>query len=124
MKKTFYLFNPGILERKDNTLKFTPCTEEDEGMAVAAHPRYLPVEDISEFYVFGSLRANSSLFNFLGQKEIAVHFLIIMKIILAHLCLKTVCFPVECYWHRLLITKIIKKECVLLRSLLKEQPVI
>ena len=74
MKKTFYLFNPGILERKDNTLKFTPCTEEDEGMAVAAHPRYLPVEDISEFYVFGSLRANSSLFNFLGQKEIAVHF--------------------------------------------------
>lgn len=37
MKKTFYLFNPGILERKDNTLKFTPCTEEDEGMAVAAH---------------------------------------------------------------------------------------
>ena len=41
MKKTFYLFNPGILERKDNTLKFTPCTEEDEGMAVAAHPPLL-----------------------------------------------------------------------------------
>ena len=32
------------------------------------------VEDINEFYVFGSLRANSSLFNFLGQKDIAVHF--------------------------------------------------
>ena len=28
MKKTFYLFNPGVLERKDNTLKFTPCAEE------------------------------------------------------------------------------------------------
>lgn len=37
-------------------------------------PRYLPVEDINEFYVFGSLRANSSLYNFLGQKDIAVHF--------------------------------------------------
>lgn len=24
MKKTYYLFNPGQLERKDNTLKFTP----------------------------------------------------------------------------------------------------
>ena len=74
MKKTFYLFNPGILERKDNTLKFTPCTEEGEDMSVTSQPRYLPVEDISEFYVFGSLRANSSLFNFLGQKDIAVHF--------------------------------------------------
>ena len=74
MKKTFYLFNPGILERKDNTLKFTPCAEEGEDMSVTSQPRYLPVEDISEFYVFGSLRANSSLFNFLGQKDIAVHF--------------------------------------------------
>ena len=39
-----------------------------------AQSRYLPIEDISEFYVFGSLRANSALFNFLGQKDIAVHF--------------------------------------------------
>ena len=68
------MFNPGILERKDNTLKFTPCAEEGEDMSVTSQPRYLPVEDISEFYVFGSLRANSSLFNFLGQKDIAVHF--------------------------------------------------
>ncbi|TGX81133.1 type I-B CRISPR-associated endonuclease Cas1 [Palleniella muris] len=73
MKKTFYLFNPGELERKDNTLKFTPVSE-DGALAPASQARYLPVEDISEFYVFGSLRANSSLFNFLGQKDICVHF--------------------------------------------------
>lgn len=73
MKKTYYLFNPGVLERKDNTLKFTPCSENGDVMESGA-PRYLPVEDISEFYVFGSLRANSALFNFLGQKDIAVHF--------------------------------------------------
>lgn len=73
MKKTFYLFNPGVLERKDNTLKFTAYSEED-GKEILAAPRYLPVEDINEFYVFGSLRANSSLFNFLGQKDIAMHF--------------------------------------------------
>ena len=74
MKKTYYLFNPGILERKDNTLKFTPLSEDDERPMPNAQVRYLPVEDINEFYVFGSLRANSSLFNFLGQKDIAVHF--------------------------------------------------
>ena len=75
MKKTYYLFNPGQLERKDNTLKFTPVAEEDgNGEPCTGQPRYLPVEDVNEFYVFGSLRANSSLFNFLGQKDIAVHF--------------------------------------------------
>ena len=74
MKKTFYLFNPGVLERKDNTLKFTPVSEDREIVSSDAQSRYLPVEDISEFYVFGSLRANSALFNFLGQKDIAMHF--------------------------------------------------
>lgn len=74
MKKTYYLFNPGILERKDNTLRFTPCTDNDDAPPDNTQSRYLPVEDIGDFYVFGSLRANSSLFNFLGQKDIAVHF--------------------------------------------------
>lgn len=74
MKKTYYLFNPGQLERKDNTLKFTPIVKDGNGEESNGQPRYLPVEDVNEFYVFGSLRANSSLFNFLGQKDIAVHF--------------------------------------------------
>ncbi|MBO4529201.1 MAG: type I-B CRISPR-associated endonuclease Cas1 [Paludibacteraceae bacterium] len=75
MKKTFYLFNPGTLERKDNTLKFTPYEEEVDGeLQQAGQTRYLPVEDIAEFYVFGSLHASSSLFNFLGQQDIAMHF--------------------------------------------------
>lgn len=74
MKKTFYLFNPGQMERKDNTLKFTPFAIDEDGTEHAGQPRYLPVEDISEFYCFGSLKASSSLFNFLGQKDICVHF--------------------------------------------------
>lgn len=75
MKRTYYLFNPGKLERKDNTIKFTPCEESDDGeLRRSGQPRYLPIEDIEEFYVFGALDANSSLFNFLGQKDIAVHF--------------------------------------------------
>ncbi len=75
MKRTYYLFNPGQLERKDNTLKFTPFEELENGeLRPAGNARYLPVEDINEFYVFGSLYASSSLFNFLGQQDIAVHF--------------------------------------------------
>lgn len=74
MKKSYYLFNPGALERKDNTLRFVPFTENDEGVMIEGQPRYLPVEEVNEFYVFGSLRAPSSLYNFLGQKDIAVHF--------------------------------------------------
>ncbi len=74
MKKTYYLFNPGTMERKDNTLKFTPVEYDENGNEREGKPRYIPIEDVSEFYVFGSLRANSALYNFLGQKDIAVHF--------------------------------------------------
>lgn len=74
MKKSFYLFNPGELERKDNTLKFTPCVNEENDAECSTPPRFIPVEDVGELFVFGSLRANSALFNFLGQKDIPVHF--------------------------------------------------
>jgi len=74
MKKTYYLFNPGHLERKDNTLKFTPSVVDSNGVAQDGQPRYLPVENINDMYVFGSLVANSSLYNFLGQCDIPVHF--------------------------------------------------
>lgn len=74
MKKAYYLFNPGLLERKDNTLKFTPFEEDENGREAVGQPRFLPVENVSDFYVFGSLRANSALYNFLGANDIAVHF--------------------------------------------------
>lgn len=70
MKKTYYLFNPGRLSRKDNTLKFTPVDEEGkEGV-----PKYIPVEGVSDLYVFGSLDANSALYNVLGRQQVSVHF--------------------------------------------------
>ena len=74
MKRSFYLFNPGIMERKDNTLKFTPITLDENKEEVKLQPRYIPIEDVAELYAFGSLRANSALYNFLGQKGIPVHF--------------------------------------------------
>lgn len=74
MKKTYYLFNPGKLSRKDNTLKFVPVTEDENGLEHDGQPRFIPIKGVSEFFVFGSLVANSALFNFLGQNDIAVHF--------------------------------------------------
>lgn len=70
MKKTYYLFNPGRLSRNDNTLKFTPVDEA----GVEGTPRYLPVENVDQLYVYGALDANSALYNFLGKNDIAVHF--------------------------------------------------
>ncbi len=70
MKKTYYLFNPGRLQRKDNTLKFTPYDEDGK----EEKPRYLPVENVGELYCFGNLDANSALYNFLGKEQIPVHF--------------------------------------------------
>ncbi|MGF7139810.1 type I-B CRISPR-associated endonuclease Cas1b [Roseimarinus sediminis] len=69
-KKTYYLFNPGLLQRRDNTLKFTPYDEEGK----EEKPRFLPVEHVGELYCFGNLDANSALYNFLGQEQIPVHF--------------------------------------------------
>ncbi len=69
-KKTYYLFNPGRLSRKDNTLKFTPVDQNGH----EGKPRYLPVEQVDQLYCFGTIDANSSMYNFLGKNEIAVHF--------------------------------------------------
>jgi CRISPR-associated protein Cas1 len=70
MKKVYYLFNPGRMSRKDNTLKFTPVDEEGR----EGQPKYIPVEGVSDLYVFGSLDANSALYNFLGKEQVNVHF--------------------------------------------------
>ena len=70
MKKTYYLFNPGRLSRKDNTLCFQPVDAEGNELPM----KYIPVEATEELFVFGSLEANSALYNFLGKNDISVHF--------------------------------------------------
>lgn len=70
MKKTYYLFNPGRMSRKDNTLKFTPVNEDGK----EGQPKYIPVEGVDNFYCFGALDANSALYNFLGREQISIHF--------------------------------------------------
>lgn len=58
------------MSRKDNTLKFTPVDEDGNELK----PKHLPVEGVEQFFVFGELKMNSSLMNFLGQKGIPFHF--------------------------------------------------
>lgn len=70
MKKTYYLFNPGRMSREDNTLKYTPVSED----GVIEKPRFLPIETVAELYIFGSLDTNSALYNFLGKHSVPVHF--------------------------------------------------
>lgn len=70
MKKTYYLFNPGRMSRKDNTLKFTSV--DDLGNEGAS--KYIPIEGVSDLFCFGALDANSALYNFLGKEQVAVHF--------------------------------------------------
>ncbi|MGN6494720.1 MAG: type I-B CRISPR-associated endonuclease Cas1b [Agriterribacter sp.] len=70
MKKSYYLFNPGRMSRKDNTLKFVPVEED----GTEAAPKYIPIETVDNLYCFGSLDGNSALYNFLGQQQVSVHF--------------------------------------------------
>lgn len=70
MRKTYYLFNPGRLSRKDNTLKFVATNEAGKEQS----SKYIPVEGVSDVYVYGALDANSSLYNFLARNRISVYF--------------------------------------------------
>ncbi len=70
MKKSYYIFNPGRLSRKDNTLKFTPVDNDGN----ESKPKYLPIEGIEDIYLMGSLDANTALYNFLGRNQVALHF--------------------------------------------------
>ena len=58
------------MSRKDNTLFF--IATDDDGNEISK--KALPVETIDNLYVFGSVDANSALYNFLGKAEIPVHF--------------------------------------------------
>jgi CRISPR-associated protein Cas1 len=70
MKSTYYLFNPGRLSRQDNSLRFTQLDPNGEVVAT----KYIPIEGLETLFVFGSLDANSALYNFLGKHRISVHF--------------------------------------------------
>ena len=64
MKKSIYIFSDGELKRQQNTLYFESEKER----------KYLPVENITEFLIFGEVTLNKKLLVFLTQHEIILHF--------------------------------------------------
>jgi len=64
VKKIIYIFTDGDLQRKDNTL----CFNSENGR------KYLPVEDISDLFVFGEVNLNKRFLEFASQKEILIHY--------------------------------------------------
>jgi len=97
MPRNYYIFNPGRLSRKQNTVFFTryrsktdPRTLADfedqiekEPLWVEGEPpgkyeetsekKVIPVEDIDSIYIFGEADFNRKFFNFCGSKGIPVH---------------------------------------------------
>jgi CRISPR-associated protein Cas1 len=65
MQKSYYIYNNGILKRKDNTVTFVDENNEK---------RDIPIETVKDFYVMSEMDFNSSLINFLSQYGVVVHF--------------------------------------------------
>ncbi len=97
MARNYYIFNPGRLSRKQNTLFFRRYNEmanddlladfeesiDEEPDFIELEPdlefeesnekRVLPIEDVEAFYIFGETDFNRKFFNFCGSKQIPVH---------------------------------------------------
>ena len=64
MARNYYINQSGRLQRKDNTIYL----EKEDNSRVP-----IPVEDVDAFYLYGEIDLNTSLLNFLTQKQVPVH---------------------------------------------------
>lgn len=92
MKRNYYIFSPGRLRRRQNTIYFEAMAgdphgpmpdeddfdlfddfnaETDDRDRVQRKP--IPIEDVEAFYCFGETTFNSRFFNFLSQNQIPLH---------------------------------------------------
>ena len=65
MGQSFYIYNNGTLQRKDNTVRFTTQDEEK---------KVIPIERISDIYVMTEISFNTALINYISQYGIPIHF--------------------------------------------------
>jgi CRISPR-associated protein Cas1 len=65
VKRTYYIFSPGSLKRKDNTLEL--YKEDGEHSTI-------PIERVDDLYVFSEMNINTRLLEFLTANGICVHF--------------------------------------------------
>lgn len=92
MKQNFYIFTPGALRRRQNTLFFVPfkepAPEEDENLqeeillsidsdapeTTPAHKRVLPIDSIEAFYLMAEATHNTRFLEFCSQGKIPIHY--------------------------------------------------
>lgn len=65
MKRSLYIYNSGMLQRHDNTIRFVTGNGEKKD---------IPIETVSEINIMTQMEFNTSLINILAQKGITVHF--------------------------------------------------
>lgn len=65
MKKSIYIYNDGMMQRKDNTVRFV----SEEGTK-----KDIPIESIDDIYVMSTLNFNTSWINLLSKYGVTVHF--------------------------------------------------
>lgn len=65
MQESYYIFNPGSLIQKDNTLRFTKSDGEHKD---------IPIENVKELYIMNEMNITTKLLNLLAKHGITVHF--------------------------------------------------
>ena len=64
MKRSYYIYNNGMLKRQDNSIAFV-----DEN----GEKRYIPIETVNEIYVMSEMDFNTNLINYLSQYLSLIH---------------------------------------------------
>ncbi|MBB6713827.1 type I-B CRISPR-associated endonuclease Cas1b [Clostridium gasigenes] len=65
MGKDYYIFSPGRIKRKDNTIYFINTDEEKRG---------IPIESIERIHFFSEVDLNSKFINYISQYDIILNF--------------------------------------------------
>ncbi|MFT8343062.1 MAG: type I-B CRISPR-associated endonuclease Cas1b [Clostridium beijerinckii] len=65
MGKDYYVFSPGRIKRKDNTIYFINADDEKRG---------IPIESIERIHFFSEIDLNSKFINYISQYDIILNF--------------------------------------------------
>ena len=65
MKRSFYIYNDEMMQRKDNTIRF---------VNELGSKKDIPIENVGDLYVMSEMNFNTSLINLLAKYGVTVHF--------------------------------------------------
>ena len=92
MKRQYYIFTPGKLRRKDNTVFFSPffnfSEQEDENLqndillsiesemneTLHYKKKVVPIKDIDSFHILTEASFNTKFLDFCSQNKIPIHY--------------------------------------------------